>query len=134
MTETTRRALLRTGAAALVLAPFASARDALAAAASRPEFYTRSRFRRQVGRSFRLVTPTRSWRMRLTKVTDLPSSPAGDRHRFAVTFTTARPGPPQGSYLVRRNRFTSTQLFVVPSDPQRRTYTAVINRAPRGVS
>jgi hypothetical protein len=38
-------------------------------------------------------------------------------------------GPPQGTYLLRRAGFTTTTLFVVPSDASCHTYQAIINRA-----
>lgn len=130
---TTRRSLLRATAAGLVAGPFLAGRDAFAAAAKR-EFYTRARWRRLLRSRFVVEGPRRSWRMRLVAVGDLTPRSAGDRHRFTLTFRSSVPGPPQGSYVVRRNRFSSTVLFLVPSDPGRRTYQAVINRAPRRVS
>ena len=126
MTHTTRRGLLRAGVATLVLAPFASVRSAFGATAS-SDLYTRARFRRQLRSSFRVVGRTGEWRMRLIRVNNLPKAPDGDRRRFALTFRSRVPGPPQGSYVFRRKRFAATTLFVVPSDPKRRTYQAVVS-------
>jgi uncharacterized protein DUF6916 len=126
MTPTTRRSVLRAGAAALVLAPFAATRAAFGAAASR-DLYTRVRFRRWLRSSFRVVGRTEEWRMRLVRVSNLPAAPDGASRRFALTFRSRVPGPPQGSYVFQRKGFTPTTLFVVPSDPERRTYQAIVS-------
>lgn len=125
MTEISRRALVRSGAAGVVLAPFATARAA--AAASSTSLYTRARFTPLRGASFKLVGPTSSVAMTLATVFDLPSAEAGDDRRFGLTFQCAASGPPQGTYTLRRPGFTSTQVFVVPSDADRRTLQVVVN-------
>lgn len=129
MTETSRRALLRAGVLGVALAPFASASPAFAAVAS-SGLYTRSRFTPLLNSRFKLVGKTGTWPMTLTQVTDLPQAPGGAEHRFGLTFHSSVAGPTQGSYILRRSRFTSTTLFVVPSDASRRTYQAVVNSAP----
>ncbi len=126
MTQTTRRSILGASAAAAFLAPFAPVRSAFGATATR-DLYTRVRFRRQLRSSFRVTDGRRTWRMRLVRVSNLPEAPAGDRRRFVLTFRSRAPGPPQGSYVFRRRRFTGTTLFIVPSDRERRTYQAVIS-------
>ena len=126
MTTTTRRALLRAAAASAFLAPLAPLRSAFGAAASR-DLYTRRRFKGQVRSSFRVTDGRRTWRMRLVGVGNLPKAAAGDRRRFVLTFRSRAPGPPQGSYVFTRKRFAATTLFVVPSDPERRTYQAIIS-------
>jgi hypothetical protein len=128
MTETSRRGLLLAGASAVLLAPFASARAATAAVPAKG-LYTRSRFKPLRSKSFTLVGPTRSWRVRLTRVSDLPHARRGDTRSFGLTFRAKVAGPPQGTYVLRRSRFTSTTLFVVPSDASRRIYHAVVNGA-----
>ena len=127
MTETSRRALLRAGAFGVVAAPFVSVRTAFAAATT--NLYTRSRFKPLLNATFKLVDATGSWSLTLNQVSDLPSAAAGDNYRFGLTFRSTTTGPPQGTYTLRRSGFTSTTLFVVPSDTSRMTYQAVINRA-----
>lgn len=126
MTETSRRALLRAGAFGVVVAPFASVRTAFAAATT--NLYTRSRFTPLLNNTFQLVSATRSLSVTLSQVSDLPQAASGDNQRFGITFRSSATGPPQGTYTLRRPGFTSTTLFVVPSDASRRTYQAVINR------
>ena len=128
MTETSRRTLLRAGVIGLVAAPVGAAGSAFGAGASLSR-YRRSRFTPFLGSPFRLVDATGSWRVRLTEVGDLPHAAPGDEDRFSVTLTSASGGPPQGTYTLRRARFTPTRLFVVPSDAGRRTYQVVVNRA-----
>jgi hypothetical protein len=129
MTETSRRTLLRVGAIGVVLAPFASARTAFAAVTTARGLYTRSRFTQLRGASFRLVGANGSWPVTLSRVSDLPHTRRGDKLCFGLTFRTKVAGPPQGSYVLRRSRFKSTTLFVVPSDANRRIYQAVVNGA-----
>jgi len=126
MTPTTRRALLRAASASVLLAPFAPLRSAFGATVSR-DLYTRPRFRRQLRSTFGVTDGRRTWRMRLVRVSNLPQAAAGERRRFVLTFRSRLPGPPQGSYVFTRKRFTATTLFVVPSDRERRTYQAVIS-------
>lgn len=127
MKEASRRALLRAGAFGVVVAPFASVRTAFAATTT--NLYTRSRFAPLLDRSFTLAGATGSWSAVLTQVSDLPQAAPGDNQRFALTFRTSAAGPPQGTLTAKRGGFTSTDLFVVPSDTSRRTYQAIINRA-----
>lgn len=126
MTEISRRALVRGGAAGVVLAPFAAARAA-AAAPSTTGLYTRSRYAPLRGASFKLVNATGSVPVTLTTLFDLPSAEPGDDRRFGLTFHCSTTGPPQGTYTLRRPGFTSTLIFVVPSDADRRTLQVVVN-------
>jgi len=127
MTETSRRALLRAGAFGVVVAPFASVRTAFAAATT--NLYTRSRFTPLLNKAFTLTGATGSWSVTLTQVSNLPQAASGDNYRFGLTFRTSVAGPPQGTFTLKRAGFTSTTLFVVPSDAGRRTYQAIVNRA-----
>jgi hypothetical protein len=126
MTRTSRRAVLGAAASAVALAPLASAVRA-DAAVSTTRLYRRRRFSPLVGKSFTLAGRAGHWPVTLTEVTDLSAGAAGDQHRFGLTFHCAAGGPLQDTYILRRSRFTDTTLFVVPSDPERRTYQAVIN-------
>jgi hypothetical protein len=130
MTETSRRALLRAGASALFLAPFAWARPAAAGFSTTTTggTYARSRFTPMLNRSLRLYGPTGNWPVTLTSISDLTPSLAGSDKSFGLTFRSSVAGPPQGTYSLRGFRFTTTSLFVVPS-PDLRTYQAVINNA-----
>lgn len=126
MTDTTRRALLRASAFGVLVAPLASVRTAFAAATT--NLYTRSRFSPLINKSFTLVGATGSWSVVLTQVSDLPQAAKGDNQRFGLTLRSSVSGPPQDTYTLKRGGFTSTTLFVVPSDATRRTYQAIINR------
>jgi hypothetical protein len=125
MTDLSRRGVLGAGAVGVVLAPLVTATEA-AAAASR-NLYGRKRFKRMLNKKFRLGSGPGSARVRLVRVSNLPSSPRGDTRQFALTFKAKTAGPPQGTYTLRRKGFASTSLFVVP-DARRRTYHAVVNR------
>ena len=127
MTDISRRGLLGAGAFGLVLGPVVSV--PVAAAATR-DLYVRSRFTPLLNKGFTLNAKTGIWRVTLTEVADLAHPASGARHCFALTFRCRGVGPTQGSYSLRRSGFTSTTLFVVPSDAARRTYQAVINSAP----
>jgi uncharacterized protein DUF6916 len=131
MTSTTRRGLLRAGVLGLALAPVLVGPEVLAAVTMRKDLYARGRFAPLRHRSFRLEGPTRHWRVRLTKVGHLPAARRHDEHRFSLTFRCGTAGPEQGSYVLRRPGFRPTTLFLVPTDPGRRTYQAVIFRNPR---
>lgn len=120
-----RRLLLGAGALGVLAAPFASIESAAAARAE--NLYGRSRFTPLVNAKFTLVDVTGSWSMTLTQVSDIPQAAVGDIQRFGLTFRASAAGPPQGTYTLRRPGFTSTLLFVVPSDATRRTYQAVVN-------
>jgi hypothetical protein len=130
MTSTTRRALLGASALGVLLAPVLLAPEVYAAATTRRDLYTRSRFSAMRHKTFRLEGPTRRWRVRLTAVRNLPNCAKRDPHAFSLTFRAGAAGPEQGSYLLRRPGFKPTTLFVVPSDHRRRTYEAVIFRKP----
>jgi hypothetical protein len=130
MTSTTRRALLGASALGALLGPVLLAPDVYAAATTRRDLYTRSRFTALRRKSFRLEGPTRHWRVKLTAVRNLPNCSKKDPHAFILTFRSGARGPEQGSYLLRRPGFRATTLFVVPSDTARRTYQAVIFRKP----
>ena len=127
MTHTSRRAVLRAGVASVALAPFTWAIPADAATRAQ-RLYRRRRFTPLRGRAFRLKGGDRTWNVRLTQVRNLPRSSRGDDRCFRLTFTCRVAGPPQGTYLLARTGFRPTDLFLVPSDPERRTYTAIINR------
>jgi hypothetical protein len=129
MTKISRRAILRTGAVGIALAPFFSARAAFAALAPVKNLYIRSRFTPLRNATFLMASGTRTWSGTLTQISDLPPAAHGDIDRFGLTFHTSAAGPPQGTYSFRRFGFTATTLFVVPSDASRRTYQAIINRA-----
>jgi hypothetical protein len=128
MTETTRRSLLRASAVGLALAPVLVAPEAFATLTTRKDLYARRRFAALRRRTFRLEGADRHWRVRLTEVGNLPSSRAGDQRCFRLTFSCGSSGPGQGSYVLTRPGFLPTTLFLVPSDPERRRYEAVINR------
>lgn len=140
MTETSRRALLRAGAlaasAAPLLAPAAAAAAGTSGAArparpSRPTLnrplYRRSRFAPLLGQVFTVIDPVGRRPMTLTGVGDLALGRPEDDRCFTLTFTADEPGPIQGTFLLRRSGFPATTLFLVPSDPERRTYQAIIN-------
>lgn len=112
-----------TGAAALAVGP---AVEAAGAAAAR-DLYTRRRFTRQRGKKFLLSNGSRTWAVKLTHIKDLEHAARGEQRSFALTFRRATPGPPQGTYTLRRPGFSPTVLFVVPSDRRRRTYEVVVN-------
>jgi hypothetical protein len=131
MTDISRRGLLGAGAFGLVLGPVVSGPLAAAGATTgTQDLYVRSRFTPLLGKAFTLNAKTGIWRVTLTEVADLAHPASGARHCFALTFRCSGAGPTQGSYSLRRSGFTSTTLFVVPSDAGRRTYQAVINSAP----
>jgi uncharacterized protein DUF6916 len=130
LTPTSRRALLGAGALGLVLAPVLVTPDALAAATTHRDLYARSRFASLRRKTFRLEGPSRHWRVRLTKVGNLPHTERHDQHRFSLTFRCGTAGPDQGCYVLRRPGFRATTLFLVPTDPGRRTYEAVVFRKP----
>lgn len=126
MTHLSRRTVLGAGAAGAAALAVVPAADATAASAAR-ELYTRRRFTRLRGRKFQLSDGTRSWSVKLTHVADLPHAARGEQRSFALTFRRATPGPPQGTYTLRRKGFRPTVLFVVPGDSRRRTYEVVVN-------
>jgi len=130
MTRTTRRALIRASALGAALAPLLLAPEVYAAATTRRDLYLRTRFSALRRKSFRLEAAGRHWRVKLTKVGNLPNCKKRDPHAFSLTFRSGAAGPEQGSYVLRRPGFKPTTLFVVPSDARRRTYEAVIFRKP----
>jgi hypothetical protein len=130
MTSTTRRTLLAVGAVGAALTPFLVSPDAFAAATTRRDLYTRTRFSGLRRKVFRLEGDDRHWRVKLTKVGNLPNCHKRDPHAFSLTFRSGAAGPEQGSYVLRRAGFRPTKLFLVPSDRERRTYQAVIFRKP----
>ena len=130
MTELSRRNVIVAGVMGAVLAPFAAARTAFAAGTTKRSLYRRSRFAPLRQRRFTVSGGGGTWSMRLVRVSNLPNSLRRDENRFALTFRCSRGGPPQGSYTVRRSKFAPTTLFLVPSDPARRTYEAVIFTRP----
>jgi len=131
MTQTTtRRALLAVGAVGVALTPILLAPDVFAAATTRRDLYSRSRFSSLRRKTFRLEGPGRHYRVRLADVGRLAHASRRDQHRFILTFRFGAPGPEQGSYVLRRPGFKATTLFLVPTDSGRRTYQAVIYRKP----
>jgi hypothetical protein len=129
MTSTTRRTLLRAGALGAAVVPLLVAPEVYAAATTRRDLYTRTRFAALRRKTFRLEGPTRHWRVKLLDVRNLPNCAKRDPHAFSLTFRAGAAGPVQGSYVLRRPGFKATTLFVVPSR-DRRTYEAVIFRKP----
>ena len=75
MTSATRRTLLAASALGAVLAPVLLAPDVYAAATTRRDLYTRSRFWALRRKTFRLEGAGRHWRVKLTKVGYLPNGP-----------------------------------------------------------
>jgi hypothetical protein len=130
VTRTTRRSLIRAGALAAALAPFLAIPEVYAAATTRRDLYSRTRFSALRRKSFRLDAPGRHWRLKLIKVSNLANCKKQDSHAFSLTFRAGSAGPEQGSYVLQRPGFKATTLFLVPSDRDRRTYQAVIFRKP----
>jgi hypothetical protein len=130
MTVVTRRALMGAGALGVALAPLLVAPEVYAAATTRRNLYSRSRFSSLRRKSFRLEGAGRHWRVTLTKVGNLPNCRKKDQGAFSLTFRTGAFGPEQGSYVLRRPGFRPTTLFLVPSDAGRRTYEAVVFQKP----
>ena len=128
MTGISRRGVIGAGAFGVALAPLTQGTEA--DAATTRNLYARSRFKPLIRKKFRLTGATSSTTVRLVRITNLPSATPGDNRRFALTFRSRTAGPHQGSYTLRRKGFKATKLFVVPSDARRRTFEAVINRAP----
>lgn len=93
-----------------------------------PRLYNRGRFLPLRRKRFILTNGKVSWSVRLVKVSDIAGGARRDPRRFALTFTSSRRGPTQGTFTLKRPGFTPTTLFVVPSDDANRTYQAVINR------
>lgn len=138
MTDISRRRVIGTGVAAIAAgalgvgvplagAPAARATDPTYTAAA--SLYRRSRFSSLRGQWFGLSGGGSRIAVRLIAVDDLPSEAAGSESNFRLTFTCRSAGPEQGTYTLRRSGWTTTSLFVVPKDDQRRTYTAIINAA-----
>ena len=127
MKDTSRRALLFASAWGVVAAPFVGAAEA---ATTQRNLYARDRFTSLRRKAFRLEGAGRHWRVKLTKVGNLPNCTKKNPHAFSLTFRSGATGPEQGSYVLRRPGFRPTTLFVVPSDTRRRTYEAVIFRKP----
>lgn len=130
MTSTTRRTLLGASVLGAILAPVLFAPDVYAAATTRRNLYSRTRFTTLRRKVFRLEGSGRHWRVKLIKVGNLPNCHKKDAHAFSLTFRSGAAGPEQGSYVLRRPGFRPTTLFLVPSDRERRTYQAVIFRKP----
>ena len=130
MTSATRRTLLAASALGAALAPVLLAPDVYAAATTRRDLYSRSRFSAMRRKSFRLEAAGRHWRVKLTKVGNLPNCRKKDPHAFSLTFRSGAAGPEQGSYVLRRPGFKATTLFLVPTGSDRRTYEAVVFRKP----
>jgi hypothetical protein len=138
MTDVSRRTVIGAGAAALaagalgigvpVVAAPGSARAADPTYTSGTNLYRRSRFAAVKGKGFALVAGGTRIRVRLKQVADIPGGSAGSETSFRLTFTTRTDGPGQGTFMLRRDGFAKTSLFLVPGE-DRRTYTAVVNSA-----
>src|SRR5262245_25341715 len=102
MSRTTRRTLLQASAFAAAPAPVLLHPEGFGAATTRRDLYTRSRFPALRHKSFRLQGPNRHWRVRLTRVRNLPACEKRDQHAFSLTFRCGSAGPEQGSYVLRR--------------------------------
>lgn len=126
MTDTSRRNLLRAGIVGTFLATLVPAKHG--AAATTTDLYSRLRFTRRMGATFKLSSGTQSWYVTLDAVADLSGAPSGAANAFRLTFRTNAAGPPQGTYTLRRTGFAATPLFVVPSDAARHNLHAVVNR------
>ena len=124
MTDLSRRTVLGVGALGVAVAPFVAAPAQAAAAQLR--LYRRARFQPLRGRRFRLVGGGGSWAVRLARVGNLPSAQRGDERAFALTFHSPAGVPPQGTYSLVRRGFTTTTLFLVPSDATGQVCEAVI--------
>jgi len=127
MTHTSRRTLLRAGSLGALLTPLVPGWVTPADAST--NLYARARFARLLKARFVLAGGGGTWWLTLVRVSDLPGAPRGDGNRFNLTFRTSVAGPPQGTYRLKRRGFTTTTVFLVPSDASRHTYQAVINRA-----
>lgn len=127
MTDLSRRSLLASGAVGAALSPFIGSGSAHAAKPR--QAYSRARFQAQRRKRFRVSGGGGGrWTARLLEVSDLSRAQAGDDRAFGLVFRTQRPGPEQGSFTVRRHRFAPVTLFLVPTDANRRSYYAVVNR------
>lgn len=131
MTDVSRRSLIGAGVAGVAaglsgVSVFPAAADVTVTSASR--LYTRTRWVNTVGRWFTATADGRSVTLQLTGVGDVEGARAGAESAFTLTFTRAKAGPGQGTFLMTWRKFTPTSLFLVP-DEERRTYTAVINAA-----
>lgn len=127
MNQISRRAALRIGAVSVALVPLLSPGEAYAAVSGR--LYRRTRFRHQRGKRFRVSGLGRPWSPRLVAVRRNPGVRPRDEGSFVLTFSSGRAGPPQGTYRFRRRGFTATELFIVPTDADHRTYVAIVNRS-----
>lgn len=127
MTDLTRRTVLAASAVATAVAAVGLPASGAAAADARAGLYLRRRFTRLRGKKFLLSDGSRTWAVKLTHVQDLEHAARGAQRSFALRFRRATPGPPQGTYTLRRKGFSPTVLFVVPSDARRRSYEVVVN-------
>lgn len=137
MTEIThdlsRRTVLGAGATALAAGAVTVATPATAPAAAQASYtrsaglYRRSRWSARRGRTFLVTAPGVRARMTLTAVRNIPNVARGSERSFELVFRASVRGPDQGTYDVRRTRFSRTSLFLVPADEERRTYRATIN-------
>ena len=90
--------------------------------------YSRARFLPMRRKRFRVDGPGGRWTARLLEISDLSSAQEGHDQAFGLMFRSQRRGPEQGSFTVRRTRFSPITLFLVPTDASRRNYYAVVNR------
>jgi len=131
MTDVSRRTVIGAGVAGLAaglsgISVLPAAADVTVTSASR--LYTRTRWVNTVGRWFTASAGGRSVSLQLTGVGDVEGARAGAEAAFTLTFTRAKAGPGQDTYLMSWRKFTPTSLFLVP-DEDRRTYTAIVNAA-----
>lgn len=129
--DLTRRTVLGAGATALAAGAMGAAAPAPAEAAATytrsAGLYRRPRWSARRGRTFLVTAPGVRVRMTLTAVRNIPNVARGSERSFELVFRAAGRGPDQGTYDVRRTRFSRTSLFLVPADEGRRTYRATIN-------
>ncbi|WP_183092710.1 DUF6916 family protein [Nocardioides stalactiti] len=138
MTDVSRRSLIGAGAAGVALGtagisvPVGTVLAAPAQAApsytTAEQLYTRPRFKALQGKYLGLSGGAfKGLPFRIVAVDDLDGADAGSETAFRLRFTTKTPGPKQGTYTLRRKDWTTTSLFIVPTDDTRRAYTAVVN-------
>jgi hypothetical protein len=126
MTTTSRRNLLRAGIVSTALAPLSHVWSAVAAGTT--DLYSRARFKPLVGKSFTLSSTAGSWSVTLSGIYDLAGARKGADNAFGLTFRSSAGGPGHGTYRLSRSGFTTTTLFVVPSDVGRHYLQVIVNR------
>jgi len=115
------------GAAAVVPDLVAPAAVAERAFTKDAKLYRRKRFKKHRKQRFTATGPGVRIKLKLVDVANIPLVTKGSNRSFELTFTTKRPGPPQGTYELKRRSFRRTSLFLVPTDASRRRYRATVN-------